>query len=71
MKVDQIRELSLEELAIREEELRQELFDSYLQKSSSQLIQTSIFKRLKKEIARIKTIVTEKQAQAAKDVIKG
>jgi large subunit ribosomal protein L29 len=72
MKASQIRELDLESLARKEIELREELFQHYLQKGSGQLTKNDVFKKIRKDIARVKTIVTEKKkAQAAAKVIEG
>ncbi|MDR2366795.1 MAG: 50S ribosomal protein L29 [Deltaproteobacteria bacterium] len=71
MKPSEIREMDLEGLAAKEAELRKKLFAEFLKGESAQP-KTDIFKKLKKDIARIKTIVTEKKAKAAKeDLIKG
>ncbi len=61
MKAKQLREMSVTEL---EQELRERLreqFNLRMQKGSGQLSRPHQMKTVRREIARIKTIVTEKQ----------
>ena len=55
----ELRGLSQEELAKRENELKKELFDLRFQAATGQLEQTARLKEVKKQIARIKTIQSE------------
>ena len=57
--VKELRGLSQEELAKRENELKQELFELRFQPATGQLEQTARFKDVKKQIARIKTVQSE------------
>lgn len=57
--VEELRGLSQEELAKRENELKKELFDLRFQAAAGQLEQTSRLKEVKKQIARIKTVQSE------------
>ncbi|MBF0805744.1 MULTISPECIES: 50S ribosomal protein L29 [unclassified Streptococcus] len=57
--VEELRGLSSEELAKRENELKKELFDLRFQAATGQLEQTARLKEVKKQIARIKTIQSE------------
>ncbi|MFW6137065.1 MAG: 50S ribosomal protein L29 [Candidatus Aminicenantaceae bacterium] len=59
MKAQEIRELSLEELDNKEDELKDQLFKLKFQKSLGQLENNSRLKLIKKDIARIKTIRKE------------
>ncbi len=59
MKAQAIRELSLEELDNKEDELKDQLFKLKFQKSLGQLENNSRLKLIKKDIARIKTIRKE------------
>ena len=54
--VKELRGLSQEELAKRENELKKELFDLRFQAATGQLEQTARLKEVKKQIARIKTV---------------
>ena len=57
--VEELRGLSQEELAKRENELKKELFELRFQAAAGQLEQTARLKEVKKQIARIKTVQTE------------
>ena len=57
--VKELRGLSQEELAKRERELKEELFDLRFQAATGQLEQTARLKEVKKQIARIKTVQSE------------
>ena len=57
--VKELRGLSQEELAKRENELKKELFDLRFQAAAGQLEQTARLKEVKKQIALIKTVQSE------------
>ncbi len=61
MKANEIRELTLEELKQRELDLSEELFNLKFQLASSQLENTMRVGQAKKDRARVKTIIREKQ----------
>jgi len=65
MKIKEIRELSREELESRKRELKQEIFHLRLQQQGGQLEKPSLLRSLRREIARVETIATQKAAQAA------
>jgi len=60
MKAAEIRELSDEELKNKESELKDQLFKLKFQHALGQLENAVKLKTVKKDIARIKTILTEK-----------
>ena len=60
MTINEIRELSLEELEVKVNELKQELFNLKFQKTLGQLQNTAKIRDVKRTKARIKTVVTEK-----------
>jgi large subunit ribosomal protein L29 len=60
MKAKEIRELGPEELAKKTEELNQELFNLRFQLHTGHLENTARIPQVKKEIARVKTILREK-----------
>ena len=64
MKTKEIRELSSEELANRKRELRQESFNLRLQQQSGQMERPSRVKDIRKEVARIETILSERVNKA-------
>ena len=65
MKIKEIRDLTREELANRKRELRMESFNLRLQQQSGQMEKPSRVKDIRKEVARIETILTEKTRTAA------
>ena len=65
MKIKEIAELSIEELQTRKRDLRQESLHLRLQQQSGQLEQPSRLKLLRREVARIETILTQKQKAQA------
>ncbi len=60
MKTNELRELGIQELEDRCLELSQEFFNLRFQKAIGQLSNTASIPKVKKEIARIKTILSEK-----------
>ncbi len=64
MKIDDMRDLSAEELKARIEELRIELFNLRFQKAKNLLDRTDRIRLAKREIARINTIIKEKELKA-------
>ena len=60
MSVNDLRELSVVELQNKIIDLKKELMDSRFSLATSQLEDTSVFKKLKKEIAQANTVLTEK-----------
>jgi large subunit ribosomal protein L29 len=66
MKNTEIRELSPEELESRRRELKKEIFHLRLQQQSGQLEKPSQIRSLRREIARIATVATQKRVLAAK-----
>ena len=65
MKTKEIRELSLQELAARKHELREESFHLRIQQQSGQLEKPSQLRAIRREIARIETVLTQKKAAPA------
>lgn len=65
MKIKEIRELTPDELQARKRELREQIFHLRLQQASGQLEKPSELRVLRKEIARIETVLTQKTKTAA------
>lgn len=63
MKVEEIRALGSEELASKLEDTRQELFNLRLKLSTKQLVNHREIPRVKKDIARLETIIKERMWQ--------
>ncbi len=61
MTANEIRELSMDQLDTQVKELKQELFNLKFQKTLGQLQNTTKIRQVKRDIARIKTIITEKK----------
>lgn len=59
--VKELRGLSQEELTTRENDLKKELFELRFQAATGQLDKPARLNEVKKQIARIKTVQTEKQ----------
>jgi large subunit ribosomal protein L29 len=64
MKVAEIRELSEDDLRHREKELDDQLFRLRIQKSMGQLEAPAKMRDLRRDLARIKTILREKSKQS-------
>lgn len=65
MKAEELRELTEGELQGRLEQLREEQFNYRMQKATGQLGQPHLATVVRKDIARIKTLLAEKAAAAA------
>ncbi len=61
MKANEIRDLGIDELRKKEGELNQELFNLKYQLHTGQLESTSRIPQVRKDIARVKTVLAEKQ----------
>jgi large subunit ribosomal protein L29 len=64
MKHKEILELSVSELAARKHELREESFHLRMQQQSGQLEKPSQLRAIRREIARIETVLTQKTKSA-------
>jgi large subunit ribosomal protein L29 len=60
MNLDEIRELTPTELSSRKKELRQEIFHLRLQQQAGQLEKPHLLRTLRREIARLETVLTAK-----------
>ncbi len=61
MKPSELRDLSIEELGAKGQELRSELFNAKMKKSTGQLEDNAKLGTLRKEIARVETLLREKR----------
>ncbi|BDR59531.1 50S ribosomal protein L29 [Xylocopilactobacillus apicola] len=61
MKASEIRKLSTSEMIAKEEEYRKELFNLRFQQATGNFTNTARLKKVKKNIARILTILTEQK----------
>lgn len=65
MKIKEIRDLTPAELTARKRELKNEMFHLRLQQQSGQLENPSLIRVLRREIAQVETIFTQKSRAAA------
>ncbi len=65
MKFKEIEELSSDELLTKKRDLRQESLHLRLQQQSGQLEQPSRLRLLRREVARVETVLTQRSKQPA------
>ena len=63
MKASELKEKSIEELQQEIDDLAKDQFNCRMQKTTGQLSQTHLLGQIKRNIARIKTVLNEKQEQ--------
>lgn len=63
MKASKLREMSSEELARESQELAKQLFQLRLQKATGQLDNVNRIRQIRRDLARVKTLQTEKGDQ--------
>lgn len=61
MKAGEMRELSVEELSQKIRETRDELFNAKVKQATGQLEDTAKLGRLRKDVARLSTVLLEKR----------
>ena len=66
MSVNDLRELSIGELEDKVTELKKELMESRFSLATSQIEDTSIFKKIKKQIAQANTVLNQKREEMMK-----
>ena len=64
MKPEKLREMSAEELGRKEKELQEQLFRLRFQKSIGQLDNALKIRETRRDIARVKTVLRQKQGPA-------
>jgi large subunit ribosomal protein L29 len=65
MKAGEVRELSVDELRLREKDLDDQLFRLRIQKSMGQLEAPAKVREVRRDLARVKTILREKEQAEA------
>ncbi len=65
MKTEDIRERSTEELDVLEGDLRRQLWKARFDNHTNQLDDTSSIQKLRRDLARVKTILTQRVSQEA------
>ena len=61
MKAEKVREMSRDELVVKARELDEQLFKLRMQKPVGQLDNVSRLREVRRDIARVKTVLREKQ----------
>ena len=69
MKIKELRELSAEELVVKEKGFKKELFELNYQRKMGGVEKPSRFRLLKRSIARVLTILNERKLEDAKQEI--
>lgn len=67
MKASELRELSLEELDHKVSDMTQELFNLRFQRATDQLENATRLRQIRREIARIKTVLREQQIVSSRE----
>lgn len=62
MKTNEIREMSVEELNVKLNDLKKDLFNLRFQNATNQLENPKRITEVRRDIARVKTVITEKTA---------
>jgi large subunit ribosomal protein L29 len=65
LKAEKVREMSADELTAKERELQEQLFKLRFQKSIGQLDNALKIRETRRDIARVKTVLRLRRAQAA------
>ena len=65
MELDELREMSPEDLGVKEGEAREEVFRLRLKLRTNQLESPANYRRARKELARIKTVIRQKTSASA------
>ena len=63
MSINDLRELSISELETKVSELKKDLMQSRFSLATSQIEDTSIFKKIKKQIAQANTVLNQKKRE--------
>ena len=66
MKIKELRALGIEELQDKEKSLKKELFDLYFQRRMGSVQKPGRFKVLRRDIAKIMTLLTERANDGSK-----
>ncbi len=61
MKAVELRDLALEELEAKSRDLRGELFNVKVKRSTGQLENTALLRKLRRDVARVETVMREKR----------
>jgi len=65
MKAAELRELTIDELAQKERELKRKVFNLRFQHTTGETDSPAELKKARRDVARVKTLLVEKRAQEA------
>lgn len=63
MRIKEVRDLSIDELKQKEREFVEELFNFRIQHATAQLDSPLLMRKVRRNIARLKTVLREREAQ--------
>jgi large subunit ribosomal protein L29 len=63
MKVSELRESTIDELLVKEQDMRKELFNLRFQQATGEIENPMRIRAIRKDIARLLTVITEKKKQ--------
>jgi len=66
LELDELKQMSPADLQVKEREVREEMFRLRVKLRTNQLQNPSGYKRARRELAWIKTLITQKTTEAAK-----
>ena len=66
MKTKELKDLSLEDLAAKEKQIKKELFGLNNQRQLGRVEKPALFKKARKDIARILTVLNERKSNGKK-----
>ncbi|EMR14398.1 MULTISPECIES: 50S ribosomal protein L29 [Candidatus Phytoplasma] len=66
MKINEIRKMSIDEILKNLEYYQKEYFEQHFQSGLSKLKDTSVIRKIRKNIARLKTVIQEKNKEKNK-----
>ncbi|MDA8105260.1 MAG: 50S ribosomal protein L29 [Nitrospiraceae bacterium] len=64
MKVSELRESTIDELSLKEQDMRKELFNLRFQQATGEIENPMRIRSIRKDIARVLTVITEKKKQS-------
>ena len=65
MKADKIREMDIDELSAKLDQLKEDIFHTRVKKDTGQLEQVGLLRELRKDVARVKTVISERAKEQA------
>ena len=63
MKADKIREMDHDELVAKLDQLKEDIFHTRVKKDTGQLEQVGLLKELRKDVARVRTVLSERSRE--------